>query len=103
MMVVWTDQIATCLYINLINSLSTVILAPTTIFRMSRFNDPNVRPMFASKTKFDALTVDSGEESEETTEPEMTTTTERFVTQSFPKFPVNWRLVCSKSQKSRQS
>ena len=51
---------------------------------MSRFNDPTVRPMFASKTKFDALTVDSGEESEETTEPE-TTTTGRFVTQSLPK------------------
>ncbi|KAF8810665.1 hypothetical protein BYT27DRAFT_7240645 [Phlegmacium glaucopus] len=39
---------------------------------MSRFNDPTVRPMFASKTTFDALAVDSGEESEEEpiTEPE---------------------------------
>jgi hypothetical protein len=54
---------------------------------MSRFNDPTVRPMFASKTKFDALTVDSGEESDETTEPEMTTTTTgRFVTRSSQTF-----------------
>lgn len=50
---------------------------------MSRFNDPAVRPIFASKTTFDALTVDSGEDSEETTETE--TTPEKFVTQSFPK------------------
>ena len=55
-------------------------MAPTAIFTMSRFNDPTARPLFASKTTFDALTVDSGEESEETTELEMTTTTtERFV------------------------
>jgi hypothetical protein len=58
-------------------------LAPTATFTMSRFNDLTARPIFASKTTFDALTVDSGEESEETTEPE--TTTGRFVTQSFPK------------------
>ena len=45
--------------------------------------DPTVRPMFASKTTFDALTVDSGEESEEITEPE--TSPGRFVTQPFPK------------------
>ena len=57
-------------------------LAPTATFTMSRFNDLSVRPTFASKTTFDALTVDSGEESEETTEPE--TTAERFVMQSFP-------------------
>lgn len=49
---------------------------------MSRFNDPNVRPIFASRTTFDALAVDSGEESEElTTEPE---TPERFVSTVFP-------------------
>jgi hypothetical protein len=40
--------------------------------------------MFASKTTFDALAVDSGEESEElTTEPE--TTPERFVNAVFLK------------------
>lgn len=32
---------------------------------MSRFNGPSVRPGFASKTTFDALEVDSGEETEE--------------------------------------
>lgn len=47
---------------------------------MSRFNDPTMRPIFASKTTFDALTVDSGEESEETTEPETTPGPGRFVT-----------------------
>ena len=58
-------------------------LAPTTTFTMSRFNDLTARPTFASKTTFDALTVDSGEESEETTEPEMSPG--RFVTQTFLK------------------
>jgi len=53
---------------------------------MSRFNGPTVRPIFASKTTFDALAVDSGEESEEepVTEPE--TAPERCITHSFFKF-----------------
>ena len=61
---------------------SHLLLILFTTITMSRFNDPNVRPIFASRTTFDALAVDSGEESEElTTEPE---TPERFVSTVFP-------------------
>ena len=63
---------------------------------MSRFSGPAMRPIFASKTTFDALAVDSGEESEEEliTEPE--TTPDRFVTLYFS------RLFCLSSLDSLQ-
>jgi hypothetical protein len=66
---------------------------------MSRFNGSTVRPIFASKTTFDALAVDSGEESEElTTEPE---TPERFVSALFPpNFAIYQWLVCYKTHQS---